>query len=201
MKAPRLGRAGIQRLLQRPTLLAQPRHLHPKRHRRAALSRVYPGLPQQPLQTPHLALQRQGVPRRPAGLPRLGDHLPQLPPRRLPPPLPRSRFTPRPHLRTTRRLRTRLRRLRPLTLPLVQRPPVTKLIRPTTGRRTKLLRPLGQRHARASVPVPYRHALDDTTFRITLPAPSHDPTPRLDRTVTSANVPIGPVDSCSIRGI
>ena len=165
------GLAGLQRLLQRPTLLGQPRHLHPQRHHRAALPRVHPGLPKQTVQTPHLALQRQGVPRRPAGLPRCRDHPPQLPPRRLPPPLPRSRFTPRPHLSPPQLLGARLRRLRPLTLPLVQRPPVRKLRRLGTGHRPKLFRPIGQRHARMSVAVPYRHALDDTTFRLTLPVP------------------------------
>ena len=171
VKVPHLGRAGIERLLQRPTLLAKPRHLHPQRHHRAALPRVHAGLPKQTVQTLHLALQRQGVPRRPAGLPRLRDDLPQPPARRLPPPLPRSRVAPRPHLRPPQLLGARLRRLRPLPLPLVQRPPVRRLRRLGTGHRPKLLRPPGQRHARMSVCVPYRHALDDTTFRMALPVP------------------------------
>ena len=185
VKVLHLGLAGLQRLLQRPTLLAQPRHLHPQRHHRAALPRVHPGLPKQTVQTPHLALQRQGVPRRPAGLPRCRDHPPQLPPRRLPPPLPRSRFTPRPHPSPPQLLGAR--RLHPLTLPLVQRPPVPHLRRPGTRHRPWLLRPPGQRHARASVCVPYRHALDDTTSRSCYQTQTIRQTrrsPRLNRTFT-----------------
>ena len=199
VKVPHLGRAGIERLLQRPTLLAKPRHLHPQRHHRAALPRVHAGLPKQTVQTLRLALQRQGVPRRPAGLPRLRDDLPQPPARRLPPPLPRSRVAPRPHLRPPQLLGARLRRLRPLPLPLVQRPPVRRLLRLGTGHRPKLLRPPGQRHARMSVCVPYRHALDDTTFRMALPVPPqnnpHDRSstawPNSYRVLPSAPLPEG----------
>ena len=65
--------------------------------------------------------------------------------------------------------------VRPLTLTLVQRPPVRTLRRLGTGHRPQLSRPLGQRHARLSVRVPYRHATDDNTFRIALPAPPQVP--------------------------
>ena len=171
-KAPHFGPAGIERLPQRPALPAQTLHLHPQRHHRVALPRVHPGLPQQTAQTLHLALQRQGVPRRPAGLPRRRDHPPQPPPRRLPPRLPIPRVAARPHLRPPQLLGARLRRLRPLTLTPAQRPPVHTLRRrPGTGHRPHHSRPLDRSHAPLSVRAPYRHATDDNTYRNRVTSP------------------------------